>query len=65
MVATIPGLEHSTSLQEPDEASLVYDPRFLTQKTKWENDGQGYPLVSNVAELSRHSLPGEDTSAAF
>ena len=60
-----PGPGNSTSLQEPNEASLIYDPRFLKQKTPWFNDDRDYPLVSNTAELSAHSRPGEDTSTAF
>ncbi|KAF1945619.1 hypothetical protein EJ02DRAFT_431416 [Clathrospora elynae] len=50
---------------EPDEVSLIYDPRFLKQKTPWHNDDHDYPLISNTAELSGHSIPGEDTSVAF
>ncbi|USP75200.1 hypothetical protein yc1106_02474 [Curvularia clavata] len=65
MIISAPGLRHRTSLQEPKEASLMYDPRFLKQKTLWENDDQEHPLVSNVAELSKPSLPGEDTAVAF
>lgn len=60
-----PGPGLSTSAQEPKEASLVYDPRFLKQKTPWHNDDHDYPLVSNSAELSGHSIPGENTSVAF
>ncbi|KAI4931669.1 hypothetical protein J4E85_004264 [Alternaria conjuncta] len=60
-----PGPGTSTSAQEPKEASLVYDPRFLKQKTPWHNDDHDYPLVSNAAELSGHSIPGENTSVAF
>lgn len=50
---------------EPDEASLIYDPRFLKQKTAWLNDDHEYPLISNNAELSKHAVPGENTSQAF
>ncbi|KAF2134941.1 hypothetical protein P153DRAFT_305883, partial [Dothidotthia symphoricarpi CBS 119687] len=50
---------------EPVEANLVYDPRFLKQKISWPNDDHDYPLTSNNAELSGHSIPGEDTSQAF
>ncbi|KAF1836355.1 hypothetical protein BDW02DRAFT_646175 [Decorospora gaudefroyi] len=60
-----PGPGRSMSLQEPKEASLMYDPRFLKQKTPWPNDEHDYPLISNTAELSGHSIPGEDTSVAF
>jgi alkylated DNA repair dioxygenase AlkB len=60
-----PGPGGSVSAQEPKEASLVYDPRFLKQKTPWYNDDHDYPLVSNAAELSGHSIPGENTSVAF
>lgn len=55
----------SMPAQEPKEASLVYDPRFLKQKTPWHNDDHDYPLASNAAELSRHAVPGENTSVAF
>ncbi|CAN9453496.1 unnamed protein product [Alternaria alternata] len=51
--------------KEPKEASLIYDPRFLKQKTPWHNDDHDYPLASNAAELSRHAVPGENTSVAF
>ncbi|CAO2653865.1 Nn.00g105980.m01.CDS01 [Neocucurbitaria sp. VM-36] len=54
-----------TQPYEPDEESLVYDPRFLKQKTTWPNDDHEYPLVSNNAVLSGYSIPGEDTSQAF
>ncbi|CAN9477329.1 unnamed protein product [Alternaria alternata] len=43
--------------KEPKEASLIYDPRFLKQKTPWHNDDHDYPLASNAAELSRHAVP--------
>jgi alkylated DNA repair dioxygenase AlkB len=51
--------------QEPDEASLVYDPRFLKQKTPWPNEQHNYPLGADGPELSGHAIPGEDTSQAF
>lgn len=50
---------------EPDEASLIYDPRFLKAHTPWPNDDHEYPLTSNDATLSDHAVPGEDTSEAF
>ncbi|KAH7366647.1 hypothetical protein BKA66DRAFT_536220 [Pyrenochaeta sp. MPI-SDFR-AT-0127] len=50
---------------EPDEALLLYDPRFLKQRTPWHNDDHEYPLTSNTAKLSGYSVPGEDTSQAF
>jgi alkylated DNA repair dioxygenase AlkB len=50
---------------EPEEASLVYDPRFLKQKTPWPNDDHEYPLATNSPELSAYSIPGENTSQAF
>ncbi|KAI8938200.1 hypothetical protein NX059_005861 [Plenodomus lindquistii] len=50
---------------EPEDGTLVYDPRFLKQKTPWPNDDHEYPLTSNYAEISAHSVPGEDTSEAF
>ena len=52
-------------LQEPEEKSLIYDPRFLKQKTPWPNEDHDYPLVSNNAELSSSSILGEDSSEAF
>jgi hypothetical protein len=65
IVTPVLGPGHSSSCCEPQEASLIYDPRFLKQKTIWDNDDHEYPLVSNTAELSAHSVPGEDTSVAF
>ncbi|KAE8836366.1 hypothetical protein PTNB73_04328 [Pyrenophora teres f. teres] len=65
LIIPTPGPGNSTSSQEPNEASLIYDPRFLKQKTPWFNDDRDYPLVSNTAELSAHARPGEDTSVAF
>ncbi|KAL6157100.1 hypothetical protein ACJQWK_06914 [Exserohilum turcicum] len=65
MAVPASGRGRRSALQEPDETTLLYDPRFLKQKTVWENDDQEYPLVSNTAELSTHPLPGEDTSVAF
>lgn len=50
---------------EPEEAALVYDPRFLKSHTPWPNDDHTYPLTSNDATTSPHALPGEDTSEAF
>jgi hypothetical protein len=50
---------------EPDEAALVYDPRFLKSHTPWPNDDHTYPLTSNDANTSPHAVPGEDTSEAF
>lgn len=50
---------------EPEEASLIYDPRFLKQRTPWINETHDYPLVSNDPVLSGMSVAGEDTSQAF
>ena len=50
---------------EPDEASLIYDPRFLKRKSPWPNDDHELPLSSNSPELSGYSIAGEDTSQAF
>lgn len=50
---------------EPDEASLVYDPRFLKSHTPWPNDSHTYPLSFPPAITSPHAVPGEDTSEAF
>ncbi|KAH7409811.1 hypothetical protein DE146DRAFT_604110 [Phaeosphaeria sp. MPI-PUGE-AT-0046c] len=50
---------------EPDEASLIYDPRFLKQKTPWPNDNTEYPLAFMAPEISSHAIAGEDTSQAF
>lgn len=50
---------------EPEQESLIYDPRFLKQKTLWPNDDHEYSLTSNKVELSGHAIPGEDTSQAF
>lgn len=49
---------------EPREEVLLYDPRFLKQKTMWPNDNRNYPLTSNSIELSSHAIPGEDCSRA-
>ncbi|KAH8712265.1 hypothetical protein GQ44DRAFT_829984 [Phaeosphaeriaceae sp. PMI808] len=51
--------------EEPEEALLVYDPRFLKQKTPWPNENDEYPLVTSKIELSAWSVIGEDTSRAF
>ncbi|KAH9861464.1 hypothetical protein J1614_011211 [Plenodomus biglobosus] len=56
---------HNESYYEPEETSLMYDPRFLKQKTAWPNEDHNYSLTSNDVELSGHSIPGEDTSEAF
>ena len=63
----IPLTEGLQGLQpyEPDEASLIYDPRFLKCHTPWPNDTHSYPLTSNDALLSAHAVPSEDTSEAF
>jgi hypothetical protein len=50
---------------EPDEESLIYDPRFLKQKTPWLNDNSEYPLSFSIPEVSAYSVPGENTSQAF
>lgn len=50
---------------EPDEASLIYDPRFLKQKTAWPSDNTEYPLAFNAPDISTHAIAGEDTSQAF
>lgn len=55
----------SLGSHEPDEASLIYDPRFLKQKTPWPNDNTEYPLAFNAPEISTHAVAGEDTSQAF
>jgi hypothetical protein len=53
---------HSLSgqLQEPNEESLISDPRFLKQSTPWPNDNHQYPLASVDVELSGRSIAGED-----
>ncbi|KAF2636324.1 hypothetical protein P280DRAFT_409756 [Massarina eburnea CBS 473.64] len=48
------------TLQEPEENSLVYDPRFLKQHTPWPNDNHVYPLASVDVQLSGQSIAGED-----
>jgi predicted RNA-binding Zn-ribbon protein involved in translation (DUF1610 family) len=65
IIAPTPGPGCGTISYEPNEAHLTYDPRFLKQKTPWYNDDHDYPLLSNTAELSGHSIPGENTSVAF
>ncbi|KAJ4367835.1 hypothetical protein N0V86_009672 [Didymella sp. IMI 355093] len=54
-----------TSPREPDEADLVYDPRFLKAHIPWPNDDHDYPLKPSTISLSQHAVPGEDTSEAF
>lgn len=49
---------------EPHEAELLYDPRFLKQKTVWPNDDQDHPLKPSDITLSSHAIPGEDCSRA-
>jgi hypothetical protein len=58
-----PGAQ-STS-HKPEEASLIYDPRFLKQKMPWPNDHQDYPLSFNTPIASGFSVAGEDSSPAF
>jgi hypothetical protein len=60
-----PGSSSESIPYEPDEASLIYDPRFLKQSTLWPNECHDYLLTSNIAELSGLSVPGENTSQAF
>jgi hypothetical protein len=50
---------------EPDEESLIYDPRFLKQKTPWLNDNTEYPLSFGIPEVSAYAVTGENTSQAF
>lgn len=50
---------------EPDEASLVYDPRFLKARTPWPNDDHEYPLNSNDVIIPDYAVPGENVSEAF
>ncbi|KAF2656445.1 hypothetical protein K491DRAFT_757547 [Lophiostoma macrostomum CBS 122681] len=50
---------------EPIEGSLLYDPRFLKQKTTWPNDDQDFTLVPPAIEVSPQALAGEDCSRAF
>ncbi|KAJ4984405.1 hypothetical protein SVAN01_10112 [Stagonosporopsis vannaccii] len=50
---------------EPDEGSLVYDPRFLKSHTPWPNDSHTCPLTFTSATTSSLAMPGEDTSEAF
>lgn len=52
------------SLQEPEEQSLTYDPRFLKQHTPWPNDDIELPLGSMNAELPDNAVIGEDCSRA-
>lgn len=52
-------------LREPDEAALLYDPRFLKQKVLWPNDNLEYPLKFNGLQISEHALPSENTSQSF
>lgn len=65
IIATDPRLNPEAVPYEPDEASLIYDPRFLKQRTSWHNDDHEYPLMFDNAKLSGYSIPGEDTSQAF
>jgi hypothetical protein len=50
---------------EPDEESLIYDPRFLKQKTPWMNDDTEYPLSFGVPQVSAYAVSGENTSQGF
>jgi hypothetical protein len=45
---------------EPNEDELLYDPRFLKQRTAWPNENEEYPLTPADVMLSSHALPGED-----
>jgi hypothetical protein len=51
-------------LVEPKEDTLLYDPRFLKQRTPWGNEDHNYPLTSDTAQLSSHAIAGEDCSRA-
>ncbi|KAL5116983.1 hypothetical protein ACEQ8H_005069 [Pleosporales sp. CAS-2024a] len=53
-------------LKEPDEGSLIYDPRFLKQKTPWPNDNQVYSLKFDGPNMTEDIvIPGEDTAQSF
>ncbi|KAF2175774.1 hypothetical protein K469DRAFT_743187 [Zopfia rhizophila CBS 207.26] len=49
---------------EPDEAGLLYEPRFLKQRTAWPNDNHRYSLAPNLMELRNQYVPGDDVSHA-
>jgi alkylated DNA repair dioxygenase AlkB len=51
--------------KEPVEVELIYDPRFLKQKTPWPNDNFEYSLKYDGPQVSEHAVPGEDTSQSF
>ncbi|KAF2271531.1 uncharacterized protein EI97DRAFT_437781 [Westerdykella ornata] len=51
--------------KEPVEHDLLYDPRFIKQKTHWPNENHNYSLTSNNVQLSGHFVAGENCSKAY
>jgi len=49
---------------DPNEADLLYDPRFLKQQTPWPHSSEPQPLRPSVMTLSSSPLFGEDVSRA-
>jgi hypothetical protein len=53
-----------SGLVEPNESSLVHDPRFLKQRNPWPMENLTYPLISETAHISGHAIAGEDCARA-
>ncbi|KAL1596419.1 hypothetical protein SLS60_009065 [Paraconiothyrium brasiliense] len=49
--------KRSGQLCEVDERTLIYDPRFVRQRTSWQNEGLRYPLEHNPIEISEYAKP--------
>ncbi|KAK7515443.1 hypothetical protein IWZ03DRAFT_441940 [Phyllosticta citriasiana] len=49
---------------EPDEASLLYDPRFLKQYTSWPHSSAPQPLRPEPMQLGSLPILGDDVSWA-
>lgn len=48
--------------EEPDEPSLVYDPRFVKQKTIWPHSSAPYSLKPDLMQLDAAPLLGQNVS---
>lgn len=52
-------LAGSSQSREVDEDTLVYDPRFVKQKTIWQQEGLRFPLEHNPTQVSPQTKPGD------
>jgi hypothetical protein len=49
----------SGDLREVNEDTLVYDPRFVKQKTPWQQEDLQFPLSYNPMEMSEFTKPDD------